>query len=87
MSAMADLDNKVVIDSISANIIDEHSQDRSILVGILPYENSTYSENLELIIKPEVGYPTKIKLPFSGYDLQLFCCDFINFKFLYLFLI
>lgn len=39
---MADLDNKVVIDSISANIIDEHSQDRSILVGILPYENSTY---------------------------------------------
>ena len=80
MSAMADLDNKVVIDSISANIIDEHSQDRSILVGILPYENSTYSENLELIIKPEVGYPTKIKLPFSGYDMQLFCGDFTNDK-------
>ena len=77
---MADLDNKVVIDSISANIIDEHSQDRSILVGILPYENSTYSENLELIIKPEVGYPTKIKLPFSGYDMQLFCGDFTNDK-------
>ena len=37
--------------------------------------------------KPEVGYPTKIKLPFSGYDIQLFCGDFINFKFLYLFLI
>ena len=77
---MADLDNKVVIDSISANIIDEHSQDKSILVGILPYENSTYSENLELIIKPEVGYPTKIKLPFSGYDMQLFCGDFTNDK-------
>ena len=77
---MADLDNKIVIDSISANIIDEHSQDRSILVGILPYENSTYSENLELIIKPEVGYPTKIKLPFSGYDMQLFCGDFTNDK-------
>ena len=42
---------------------------------------------VELIIKPEVGYPTKIKLPFSGYDIQLFCGDFINFKFLYLFLI
>ncbi len=82
---MADLDNKVVIDSISANIIDEHSQDKAILVGILPYENSTYSENLELVIKPEVGYPTKIKLPFSGYDMQLFCGDFINFKFLYFF--
>ena len=77
---MADLDNKVVIDSISANIIDEHSQDKAILVGILPYENSTYSENLELIIKPEVGYPTKIKLPFSGYDMQLFCGDFTNDK-------
>ena len=77
---MADLDNKVVIDSISANIIDEHSQDKSILVGILPYKNSTYSENLELIIKPEVGYPTKIKLPFSGYDMQLFCGDFTNDK-------
>lgn len=77
---MADLDNKVVIDSISANIIDEHSQDKAILVGILPYENSTYSENLELVIKPEVGYPTKIKLPFSGYDMQLFCGDFTNDK-------
>ena len=77
---MADLDNKVVIDSISANIIDEHSQDKAILVGILPYENSTYSENLELVIKPEVGYPTKIKLPFSGYDMQLFCGDFANDK-------
>ena len=77
---MADLDNKVVIDSISANIIDEHSQDKAILVGILPYENSTYSENLELVIKPEVGYATKIKLPFSGYDMQLFCGDFTNDK-------
>ena len=84
---MSDLDNRVVIDSISANIINENSQDMAILVGVFPYENSTYSENLELIIKPEVGYPTKIKLPFSGYDIQLFCGDFINFKFLYLFLI
>ena len=77
---MSDLDNRVVIDSISANIINENSQDMAILVGVFPYENSTYSENLELVIKPEVGYPLKIKLNYTGYDMQLFCGDFTNDK-------
>ena len=33
---MSDLDNRVVIDSISANIINENSQDMAILVGVFP---------------------------------------------------
>ena len=77
---MSDLDNRVVIDSVSANIINENSQDKAILVGVFSYENSTYSENLELVIKPEVGYPLKIKLNYTGYDMQLFCGDFTNDK-------
>ena len=74
---MAD-DNKVIVDSLSANIVNKHSQDKVILVGIFPYENSSYSENLELVVNPEVGYPVKIQLPYSGYDMQLFCGDFTN---------
>ena len=77
---MTDSNNRVVIDQISANIVDEHSQDKAILTGIFPYKNSTYSENLELVIKPEVGYPVKIKLTYTGYDMQLFCGDFTNDK-------
>lgn len=75
---MSDSNNKVVIDSLYANIIDEHSQDKVVLVGIYPYENSSYSQNLELVVSPEVGYPVKIQLPYSGYDMQLFCGDFTN---------
>lgn len=75
---MSDSNNKVIIDSLSANIVDENSQDKAILVGVFPYENSSYSQNLELVINPEVGYPVKIELPYSGYDMQLFCGDFTN---------
>ena len=32
------------------------------------------------MIKPEVGYPVKIKLTNTGYDMQLFCGDFTNDK-------
>ena len=77
---MTDSNNRVVIDQISANIVDEHSQDKAILTGIFPYKNSTYSENLELVIKPEVGYSVNIKLTYTGYDMQLFCGDFTNDK-------
>ena len=73
-----DDDNKVIVDSLSTNIVNKHSQDKVILVGIFPYENSSYSENLELVVNPEVGYPVKIQLPYSGYDMQLFCGDFTN---------
>lgn len=75
---MSESNNKVIIDSLSANIVDENSQDKAILVGVFPYENSSYSQNLELVINPEVGYPVKIELPYSGYDMQLFCGDFTN---------
>ena len=75
---MSDSNNKVVVDSVSANIVDKHSQDKAILVGVFPYENSSYSQNLELVVKPDVGYPVKIQLPYSGYDMQLFCGDFTN---------
>ena len=63
---MSDDSNKVIVDSLSANIIDKNSQDKAILVGVFPYENSSYSQNLELVVKPEVGYPVKIELPYSG---------------------
>lgn len=75
---MADDNNKVIVDRLPANIVDKHSKDKAILVGVFPYENSSYSENLELVVNPEVGYPVKIQLPYSGYDMQLFCGDFTN---------
>lgn len=70
--------NKVIVDSLPANIVDKHSQDKAILVGVFPYEGSSYSEKLELVVKPEVGYEVKIDLPYSGYNMQLFCGDFTN---------
>lgn len=70
--------NKVIVDNLSANIVDKNSKDKVILVGIFPYENSSYSQNLELVVKPEAGYPVNIQLPYSGYDMQLFCGDFTN---------
>lgn len=75
---MSDSNSKVVIDSLSANIVNKNSKDKVVLAGIFPYENSFYSENLELVVEPEVGYPVNIQLPYSGYDMQLFCGDFTN---------
>ena len=68
--------NKVIIDSISTNIVDEHSKDKVLLIGVFPYEDSTYSNNLELVVQLEVGSPVSISLPYDGYNLQLFCGDF-----------
>lgn len=62
---MEQTDTKVVIDSISAYILDEYSKDEVILVGMHPYEDSSYSNNLELVIKPETGYPITLKLAYS----------------------
>lgn len=73
---MDQIENKVVIDSVSAHILDKYSKDEVILVGVLPYEDSSYSDNLELVIKPETGYPITLKLPYSGYNMQLFVGDF-----------
>lgn len=75
---MEQTDTKVVIDSISAYILDEYSKDEVILVGMHPYEDSSYSDNLELVIKPETGYPITLKLAYSGYNMKLFSGDFTN---------
>lgn len=77
---MEQTDNKVVIDSISAHILDEYSKDEAILVGVHPYEDSSYSDNLELVINPETGYPITLKLAYSGYNMKLFAGDFTNDK-------
>lgn len=75
---MPDSNNKVIIDRLSANIVDKDSEDKVVLVGVYPYENSSYSQNLELVVNPETGDPVKIQLSYSGYNMQLFCGDFTN---------
>lgn len=78
MYNMEQTDTKVVIDSISAYILDEYSKDEVILVGMHPYEDSSYSNNLELVIKPETGYPITLKLAYSWYNMKLFAGNFTN---------
>lgn len=32
----------------------------------------------KVVVNPKVGYPVKIQLPYSGYNMKIFCGDFTN---------
>ncbi len=73
---MANNTEKVIIDSASGNIIDEHSKDNVILVGVHPSTDSAYTDNIQLILNPKSDSPISIDVNYGGYNMQLFIGDF-----------
>ena len=67
---------KVIIDVNSGNITGEYSKDNTTLVGVYPYKDIPYADNIELVLNPENEEPISINFPYSGYNLQLFVGDF-----------
>ena len=67
---------KVIIDVNSGNITGEYSKDKATLVGVYPYKDIPYADNIELVLNPENEEPISINFPYSGYNLQLFVGDF-----------
>lgn len=69
--------NKKVIDIAIGNVMQSESMSKIVLLGTYPYKDSKYAENLELIIQSEDNTQTiATKIPYSGYDMQLFIGDF-----------
>lgn len=59
------------------NVTDYFSQDKVILTGEYPYVETTFTNNIELIVQPKGKVrPSIVKVPFSGYYFQLFLGDF-----------
>ncbi len=73
---MANNTDKVIIDVASGNIIDEHSKDNVILVGVHPSTDSKYVDNIKLILNPKSDSPVSIDFNYGGYNMQLFIGDF-----------
>jgi len=73
---MADNAKKVIIDVNSGNITGEYSKDKATLVGVYPYKDIPYADNIELVLDPEDGESISISFPYSGYNMQLFVGDF-----------
>lgn len=73
---MTDNAKKVIIDVNSGNITGEHSKDKATLVGVYPYKDIPYADNIELVLNPENEKPISINFPYSGYNMQIFVADF-----------
>lgn len=67
---------KIIIDTKMSNISTQNSQDKVTLVGEKPYEDSDYTQNLEIILNTEDGKIITTKFPYDGYEMQLFTGDF-----------
>ncbi|MCR8747001.1 hypothetical protein [Romboutsia lituseburensis] len=77
---MNDKSKQTVVDTKEANVTGEHSNDKVILLGAYPYEDSNYLDNVELVLNRENSEPISIKFPYSGYNIQLFTADFTGDK-------
>ena len=74
---MGDFGSRQIIEVREGNITDFYSRDKVILTGEFPYVETTFSNNIELIVKPKKKQlPLMVKIPFSGYYFQLFLGDF-----------
>lgn len=71
---------KVVIDTALGNIIGEHTLDKVTLVGVYPFKDSSYVDDIELVLNFENNSKVSIRFPYSGYNMQLFIADFTNDK-------
>lgn len=67
---------KSIIDVKPGNITGKYSKDKAILVGLYPFKDSPYTDNIELVLNLEDGAPISIVFPYSGYNMQLFVGDF-----------
>ena len=73
---MSTSNKNVIIDTAYGNITGKNSIDKISLTGVYPYEGSTYSQEMELILNIDKGKSVSIKFPYDGYNLQLFIGDF-----------
>jgi hypothetical protein len=74
---MGDFGSRQIIEVREGNITDYYSRDKIILTGEFPYVETTFANNIELIVKPrKKQLPSVVKIPFSGYYFQLFLGDF-----------
>lgn len=73
------LKKQSIIDAKVGHIIEKNSVDKVSLIGSYFDKESLYIENLEIIINQENDISEIItKIPYSGYDLQIFLADFNN---------
>lgn len=71
------LTNQSIIDVEVGNILGQYTRDKVILVGHYLYKDSSYVENVDIVINPEEsGTPIVTKIPYTGYNLELFIGDF-----------
>lgn len=69
--------SQAIIDVKVGNIIGQYTHDKVILVGNYSYKDSSYVENVEIAInREESGIPITTKIPYTGYNLELFLGDF-----------
>lgn len=69
--------NQEIIGVEVGNILGQYTHDKVILVGHYLYKDSSYVENVEIVIEPEKsGTPIMSKIPYTGYNLELFLGDF-----------
>jgi hypothetical protein len=69
--------NQAIIDVKIGNILGQYTHDKVILVGHYLYKDSSYVENVEIVINTEESNkPIITKIPYTGYSLELFLGDF-----------
>ena len=74
---MPNLTNQAIIDMKSGNILGKYTHDKVILVGSYLYKDSSFVENVDIVINPEDALtPIITKIPYVGYNLELFLGDF-----------
>lgn len=74
---MPDESKQTILDVVTGDVIKKSSHDKIILVGSYFDKDSPYVENVEIVINPGEGGPAiTTKIPYSGYNLELFTGDF-----------
>lgn len=69
--------NQTVIDTAIGDVIKKDIQDKITLIGNYFDKDSPFIENVEIVINPGDGGPSiTTKVPYSGYNLELFIGDF-----------
>lgn len=69
--------SQAIIDVKVGNIIGQYTHDKVILVGHYLSKDSSYVENVEIVINTEESNtPIITKIPYTGYNLELFLGDF-----------
>lgn len=74
---MINLTNQAIIDVKGGNILGKYTKDKVILAGSYLYKDISFVENVDIVINPENGLtPIITKIPYVGYNLELFLGDF-----------